>query len=177
MNVVIAGIETAIGASFAARYRALGANVSNDEAAPETVDLLIVADGFVAAARKATDIRRPEFEAGLASLTYRPFALANQLRPQLTASSGKAVLITRTLAGMTIPDSAGHYLERPFRAAAHALWRTMSVEWQPDGIACAIIAIDDASEVDTAITTIAAMVTPPLEFCVLTTAEGQPLGW
>jgi hypothetical protein len=40
-------------------------------------------------------------------------------------------------------DRAGRYLERPFRAAAHALWRCFSIEWQADGINCLLIAIRD----------------------------------
>ena len=43
---------------------------------------------------------------------------------------------------MEAQDPAGRYLDRPFRALAHPLWRSLSVEWRPDGISCRPIALD-----------------------------------
>ncbi|HWJ71695.1 MAG TPA: hypothetical protein VNX29_00860 [Kaistia sp.] len=112
-------------------------------------------------------------------LAFKPFWLANRLKSALAASNGrgKLVLLTRSAAAMTAPDPAGSYLERPFRAAAHALWKSMSVEWQPLGIDCLVVTIDDATAVDTALLATITETNVPPEGCVLQDEAGRPLGW
>ncbi|MCX5494042.1 hypothetical protein OSH11_04975 [Kaistia dalseonensis] len=189
-HVVIVGIETPIGATLAGLYQSTGANVTGSsldgdmetEAArlgEKPIDIVIFADAFNAPARNAVELERSDFEAGLSRLAFKPLWLANRLRSALSASDGpgKIVLVTRTAATMTEPDPAGSYLERPFRAAAHALWKSMSVEWQPLGIDCLVIAIDDATTVNADLLTTIADTSVSPEGCVLQDAAGKPLGW
>jgi NAD(P)-dependent dehydrogenase (short-subunit alcohol dehydrogenase family) len=188
-HVVIIGIESAIGAAVAGLYRSagarvMGASLDRDVEAKaaalgnDPIDILIFADAFTAPSCRATELKRGDFEAALSQLAFAPFRLANLLRPALAANSGaRLVLLTRSAAAMTHPDPNGAYLVRPFRAAAHALWKSMSVEWQTQGIDCLVIAIDDATEADAALlATIDATKVPP-EGCVLMDRHGKTLGW
>ncbi len=75
-------------------------------------------------------------------LTFLPFRPAALLQPQPSAAKGRVVLLSRTDARMEVPDRTGRYLERPFRAAAHTLWRCLSVEWRDAGISVGLVAID-----------------------------------
>lgn len=157
-HAAIAGSESPIGAAIAANLAVRGVRVTpldltSVEAGTLTrepdspVDLLIVADGHTAPRIHATDIVRSDFEAGLARLTFAPFRLANLIRPYLSPAA-RLVLLTRSDARVTVPDVNGAYLERPFRAAAHALWRCLSVEWREHGIVCAIVAMDHPTDAD-----------------------------
>lgn len=187
LHVVIAGSETATGAALADLYRNSGAQVSllplDGDSEPATadladgpIDILIFADDFRAPRRRAAELRRTEFEAGLERLAFKPFRIANSLRPALVAAHGKLVLLTRSDAGMTIPDRTGTYLERPFRAAAHALWRCLSVEWQPE-ITCLTIALDTPPEIDAGLLATIATATSPPEGSPLLDRVGKVLPW
>jgi len=187
LHVVIAGSESATGAALADLYRNSGARVSalplDGDAEPATagladgpIDILIFADDFRAPRRRAAELRRTELEAGLERLAFKPFHVANTLRPALAAVHGKLVLLTRSDAGMTVQDRTGAYLERPFRAAAHALWRCLSVEWQPE-ITCLTLALDNPPEIDAGLlATIAAAKNPP-EGSPLLDRTGETLPW
>ena len=108
------------------------------------VDLAILADGFSPPLRRASGVTRELLHASLRRLTFRPFRLAVRLRPLLAAAGGgRLVLLSRTSAAMEAPDPDGRYLDRPFRAAAHALWRCLSIEWRDEGIACILIVLDE----------------------------------
>jgi hypothetical protein len=75
LHVVIAGSETATGATLAELYRNSGAQVSmlpldgdaelaTAELADRPIDILIFADDFQAPPRRAAELRRSDFEAG-----------------------------------------------------------------------------------------------------------------
>jgi NAD(P)-dependent dehydrogenase (short-subunit alcohol dehydrogenase family) len=139
------------------------------------VDLLIVADGHTAPRAHATNIVRGDFVASLGRLTFTPFRLANLVRPYLSPAA-RLVLLTRSDARMTVPDTNGAYLDRPFRAAAHALWRCMSVEWRKDGIVCALVAIDHPADSDRLIDLLPVL---PIDSagCQLRDVNGSVLDW
>ncbi|WP_224573585.1 hypothetical protein [Mesorhizobium sp. BR1-1-16] len=190
LHVVIVGIATPIGAALAGLYRNAGARVTGSNIdseleveatrlAKEPIDILIFADAFTAPGGSAAKLKRSAFEAGLSMLAFKPFWLANRHKSALAGSDGrgKLVLMTRSAATMTAPDPAGSYLERPFRAAAHALWKSMSVEWQPLGIDCLVVAIDDATAVDNALLATISDTNVPPAGCVLQDEAGRPLGW
>lgn len=149
MRVTIVGTEDGLGRALGARYREDGHVVREipmaaDAIADEPIDLLIFADAYEAPDRRIADVTRAELRAGLERLTFTPFRMAALLRPALAAGDEpKLVLVTRRSATMAHADTAGRYLERPFRAAAHQLWRCLAVEWREFGITCRVIAIDD----------------------------------
>jgi NAD(P)-dependent dehydrogenase (short-subunit alcohol dehydrogenase family) len=187
LHVVIAGSGSQTGAALADLYRNSGARVSAIPAdgdpepatahlAGEPIDILIFADDFEAPRRRATELRRGDFESGLSQLAFRPFRIANILRPALAAGHGRLVLLSRSDAGMTIPDRSGAYLERPFRAAAHALWRCLSVEWQPE-ITCVTIALDSPPEIDAGLLATIETATNPPEGSPLLDRAGNVLPW
>jgi len=171
-HVVVAGSESGLGAALVDLYETTGAHVSalrldgDAEAqaarlAGRPIDLLVFADDLQMPARRTGELRRDQFAPALSRLAFKPSRVANLLRPELAMAGGKLVLLSRRMAGMTVQDPAGTYLERPFRAAAHALWRSLSVEWQPD-IACVTIALDGLITPDGALlATIASATSPP----------------
>lgn len=185
-HVAIAGIESSIGAAIAANLVARGVSVTPVDLTsieadtlsrvPDSpVDLLIVADGHTAPRVRATDIVRSDFEASLGRLTFAPFRLANLIRPHLSTTA-RLVLLTRSDARMTVPDVDGAYLERPFRTAAHALWRCISVEWRKDGVVGAIVAIDHLSDADRLIDLLPELPTDG-PGCKLHDIDGRVLDW
>jgi NAD(P)-dependent dehydrogenase (short-subunit alcohol dehydrogenase family) len=188
-SVVIAGSGELM-ARLAVHYRGLGASVSEvpfdggvdpEQAAAEIVgpvDLLIVADAFKAAPDSAADLSRAELATASHRLTYLPFRIAALLKPQLAAAGGRAVLISDPAARMIATSSASPYLDRPFRAAAHALWRCLSVEWKDDGITCGIVGLESGwgAPVEAVAAAVAARDAAafPVE---MTDASGRALGW
>jgi NAD(P)-dependent dehydrogenase (short-subunit alcohol dehydrogenase family) len=185
-HVVIAGSDSPVGAALVAHYRALGSGVSEmplegdyaeaAAAVTDPVDLLVIADGIVPPARRLAELERHQLAATMQRLTYRPFHIATLLRPLLTEAHGTMVLLTRRAATMTTPDPDGRYLDRPFRAAAHQLWRSLSVEWKGDGISCRLIALDrpDTHPVSIASAIAAEGVEGPV---VMTGLGGEVIGW
>ena len=185
-HAVIAGSDSPVGAALVAHYRALGTGVSElpiegDYAAAaaevtDPVDLLVIADGIVPPARRLAELQRHQLAATMQRLTFRPFHIATLLRPLLAEAGGTMVLLTRRGAVMEMPDATGRYLDRPFRAAAHQLWRSLSVEWHPDGISCRLIALDrpDTHPVTIATAIAAEGMTGPV---VMTGLEGDVIGW
>lgn len=188
-SVVIAG-SGELKARLAVQYRGLGARVSeiafDGSADPEQaaariagpVELLIVADAFEAAPVAVADLTRDQLAAASHRLTYLPFRIAAILKPRLAAANGRAVLITDPAARMTATGSASPYLDRPFRAAAHALWRCLSVEWKDDRISTGIIGLEPSW--DAPAETVATLIAGgehdafPVE---VTDASGRVLGW
>lgn len=157
-RVAVVGAESAAGRMVAASYAKRGSLVREVRAEGQTpaaiatalgdapIDVLVFADAFLPPDRDPAAITRSELREGLERLTYLTFRVANLMRPLLANDSGKLVLITRTTAAMDRADPAGRYLERPFRAAAHALWRCFSIEWRDSGIACLVVALDDPDD-------------------------------
>jgi len=183
-RIVVMGAEGPLGRAVAARYADLGHDVmplrittaADIEAAVAAlgnlpIDLLVCADDFHALPTPAEAVARHELQQGLMRLAFLPFRVAALLRPRLVAAGGKLVLLTRADAVMTAPDPSGRYLERPFRAAAHQLWRSLAAEWPKDGVACVLIAIDTphAAELPAAIA--------GAKNGTLVDAAGQELGW
>lgn len=162
-HVTIVGTEGALGRRLAARYRGLGDSVRETALRPGAdlesiaaelgkapIDVLIFADDYSPPDRDAVSVTRAELEAGLERLAFAPFRLAGLLRSALAADGGgKLVLLSRAAASMEHRDRTGRYLERPFRAAAHALWRCLSIEWRKSGIECLVVALDDPADGDT----------------------------
>jgi NAD(P)-dependent dehydrogenase (short-subunit alcohol dehydrogenase family) len=161
-SVAIVGTEGQLGRRLAARYTELGDGIrgvalrpgaSLESVAAELgdapIDVLIFADDESPPHRHAASVARAELQTGLDRLSYAPFRLAILLRSALAADGGgKLVLLSRTAAAMEHRDHDGRYLERPFRAAAHALWRCLSIEWRAFGIECLVVALDDPADAD-----------------------------
>jgi NAD(P)-dependent dehydrogenase (short-subunit alcohol dehydrogenase family) len=114
--------------------------------ADRPLDLAIIVDAESVEAPGLAAVTRADLAAALQRFTHGPFAAGVALRPRLAAAKGRLVLLTSATARMEHVDSAGAYLERPFRAAAHALWRCLSVEWAGEGIACGLLAIEREPE-------------------------------
>jgi NAD(P)-dependent dehydrogenase (short-subunit alcohol dehydrogenase family) len=185
--IVIAG-SGGLAARLAAHYRGHGATVVEvafDGPEPEQaasaiagpIGLLVVADAFDSAPDTVTELTRAQLAAASHRLTYLPFRIAAILKPQLAAAGGRAVLITDPAARMIATGSASPYLDRPFRAGAHALWRCLSVEWRADGISCGLVGLEpgwaESAEVVAVIATEDAGHFP----VEMTDTEGRVLGW
>jgi NAD(P)-dependent dehydrogenase (short-subunit alcohol dehydrogenase family) len=110
------------------------------------LDLAIIVDAQGPEAPGLAAVTRAGLAAAMQRFTYAPFATAVALRPRLAAAKGRLVLLSSATARMENVDTAGAYHERPFRAAVHALWRCLSVEWADDGIACGLLAIGEEPE-------------------------------
>jgi NAD(P)-dependent dehydrogenase (short-subunit alcohol dehydrogenase family) len=187
VSVVIAG-QGATATALADWYRQSGATVSQvsfDAELPAQVatitgpvDLLVVADDFEPARGSVTTLTRAALGPVLHRLTYQPFRLAALLKPQLADAQGRAVLLSRADARMDVPDPDGRYLERPFRAAAHQLWRCLSVEWHEAGISVGLVALDSSGmhPVERLVDAIGGMNVEPFPV-ELTDLEGHVLGW
>jgi NAD(P)-dependent dehydrogenase (short-subunit alcohol dehydrogenase family) len=185
-HVVVAGSDSPVGAALVAHYRALGSGVSElplegdyaeaAAAVTDPVDLLVIADGIVPPDRRVAELERHQLAATMQRLTYLPFHIATLLRPLLAEAKGSMVLLTRREATMETLDPTGRYLDRPFRAAAHQLWRSLSVEWKGDGISCQLLALDRP---DTHPVTIAAAIAAEAADgpVVMTGLEGDVVGW
>jgi NAD(P)-dependent dehydrogenase (short-subunit alcohol dehydrogenase family) len=185
-HVVVAGSDSPVGAALVAHYRALGSGVSElplegdyaeaAAAVTDPVDLLVIADGIVPPDRRVAELERHQLAATMQRLTYLPFHIATLLRPLLAEATGSMVLLTRREATMESPDPTGRYLDRPFRAAAHQLWRSLSVEWKGDGISCQLLALDrpDTHPVTIASAIAAETTDGPV---VMTGLEGDVVGW
>lgn len=179
-HVVIAGSHPAP----AAHYRATGHRVTelsldDPEAAAtitDPVDLAIISDIGTPSTGALDGITRADLAAALRRYTFAPLRIAALLHPRLAAAQGQLVLLTRADVTMESPDPAGRWRDRPFRAAAHQLWRNLSIEWQPDNITCRILALPDAVLDPAAIAT--AIAAPPAGFpVVMTDLEGAVVGW
>ena len=151
VSVVVAG-DGPLAAALAGWYRETGAKVADLSfdhdlevqlrSVTGPVDLLVIADGFEPEPGSVASFDRQQLGAAMHRLTFLPFRLAALLQPQLSAAKGRVVLLSRSDARMEVPDRTGRYLERPFRAAAHTLWRCLSVEWRDAGISVGLVAID-----------------------------------
>ena len=189
MRVTILGTDGELGRSLGACYREAGhvvreiplppngdaeAAVAGMSEAP--IDLLIFADEYDAPDRRIADVTRAELRVGLERLAFIPFRLAALLRGALAAGDDPAlVLVTRRSARMEHTDTAGRYLERPFRAAAHQLWRCLAVEWHEFGIDCRVIAIDDPQD-DAAVARLPEIIAAP-GAAAFVDDRGRALGW
>lgn len=187
VSVVIAG-DGSLAATLAGWYRDGGAEVaelsfgrdleSQVAALGGSVELLVIADGFAPAPGSVAALDRAKLGAAMQRLTFLPFRVAALLRPQLAAVKGRVVLLGRSDARMDIPDNAGRYLERPFRAAAHTLWRCLSVEWHDAGISAGLVALDPHAVPAVAELAEAIAGSDAAAFPVeLTDIAGHPLGW
>jgi NAD(P)-dependent dehydrogenase (short-subunit alcohol dehydrogenase family) len=108
------------------------------------IDVLIFADDLTAN-QDFANYGDAELRELLYRLTYAPFKLATLLRPAVAAAEGHIVLYSRTSALMDRVQDGGRPADRPFRAAAHALWKCLQVEWRDDNIQLLIVAVDDPS--------------------------------
>jgi NAD(P)-dependent dehydrogenase (short-subunit alcohol dehydrogenase family) len=171
-NVVIAGNGERAD-QLAAYYRQRGSTV-----AVVSFDLLVIADDFDPEVHSISEVSRGDLAAAMHRLVYWPFHTAAAFKPRLAAAGGRVVLLSATTARMEHVDTAGLYLDRPFRTAAHALWRCLSVEWHADGITCGIVGLDHGRP--RAIEELAAAIAggPDEAFPVeLTDIGGRRLGW
>jgi NAD(P)-dependent dehydrogenase (short-subunit alcohol dehydrogenase family) len=153
-TIVIAGVEGPLGRHLAALYVETGHDVVQLSMEPGAdpsamaarldglpISLLIFTDDYMGDDADATTAKRKDLTAALQRLVYVPFRLATLLYPSLMAGNGKLILLSRKSAGMEQPNDTGRFLERPFRAAAHALWRCLSIEWRDSGVRCGLIAL------------------------------------
>jgi NAD(P)-dependent dehydrogenase (short-subunit alcohol dehydrogenase family) len=69
-----------------------------------------------------------------------PLALAGAFRANLEKGKGrKAVAISSRLGSMASNDTGGLYAYRSSKAALNAVWRSLAVDWRPQGIICAVL--------------------------------------
>lgn len=187
VSVVVAG-DGQLAAALADWYRDGGARVAElsfsreleAQLRPVTgpVDLLVIADGFEPEPGGVASFERQQLGAAMHRLTFLPFRLAALLQPQLSAAKGRVVLLSRADARMEVPDSTGRYLERPFRVAAHTLWRCLSIEWRDAGISAGLVAIDPNATPPVAELARAIAAGGDEAFPVeLTDIAGRALGW
>ena len=187
VSVVVAG-DGPLAAALAGWYRDGGARVAEVSFSRELeaqlrpvtgpVDLLVIADGFEPERGSVEAIDRAQLGDAMHRLTFLPFRLAALLQPQLSAAKGRVVLLSRADARMEVPDGTGRYLERPFRTAAHTLWRCLSVEWRDAGISAGLVAIDPNAAPPVAELARAIAGGEDEAFPVeLTDTSGRALGW
>ena len=187
VTVVIAG-DGPLAAVLADWYRKAGADVAvlsfNRALEPQAdaiaggIDLLVLADSFEPEPGSVDAIDREALRASMRRLTFLPFRVAALLQPKLVAANGRAVLLSRSRARMEIPDGVGRYLDRPFRAACHALFRCLSIEWRDAGVSVGLIAV--GSGATPSIAALAHAIDNPdhTRFPVeLTDISGNVLGW
>jgi NAD(P)-dependent dehydrogenase (short-subunit alcohol dehydrogenase family) len=160
LRIVVVGTEGQLGQRLAAYYSekagdvvqiALAGDRNLESIAAElgekSLDLVIFADDYEPPDHDANAVERPGLWAGLERLAYVPVRLASLMRPALAVNGGgKLVLLSRTSAIMEHRDGRGRYLERPFRAAAHMIWRCLSIEWHKNDIQCIVVALDDPAD-------------------------------
>jgi NAD(P)-dependent dehydrogenase (short-subunit alcohol dehydrogenase family) len=184
-RIVIIGAESAIGQGLCEACAGGADEVVAIEMAEErpeeiaaacgegAIDLLIFADdmdvdGLLSSAG------RGEMGDLLHRLVYAPFRLASLLRPGVTAAGGCVVLCSRTTSLMERVPVGGHFVDRPFRAAAHALWKCLAVEWRDDDIRLLIVALSDPRDIGT-IMSLAGRDAGPRG--LLVDGSGAPLSW
>lgn len=183
-RIVIVGADSALGRDLCQKY----ANDTNEVIAIEStggrledvaaacgdapVDLLIFADALDMDAAIST-AGRAEMRDLLYRLTYAPFKLAALLRPAVAAAKGSVLLCSRETALMQREAVAGCFIDRPFRAAAHALWKCLEVEWRGDDIRMMIVALRDSSDGASVMIEAGRDAGAGL----LVDAGGAPLGW
>ncbi len=183
-RIVVIGSESALGQAVAARYAALGSDVENVPLGPTSdpdaiaaslmdrpIAVLIFVDDDAPPATPAALASREDLRSGLKRLAFIPFRLAALLKPALAGAGAKVVLLTRQTAVMTALDSSGRYLERPFRAAAHQLWRSLAAESSEGGISYLQVATDDLS-----VTDLPSIIDRPPN-AMLVDGVGTVLGW
>lgn len=184
-SVLVAGTGAE---GLAAFFSERGARVDHiDLAAPlepavlqneDPLDLCVIADDLTPSRGPLSALSRDALADSLARLTVLPFRLAVAIRPRLAASGGRLVLLTSIEARMQHGDAVGLYAERPFRAAAHALWRCLSIEWADEGIGLGLVALDPETRHDIAgLARTIAGEGPSFHPVELTDAAGQRLGW
>jgi NAD(P)-dependent dehydrogenase (short-subunit alcohol dehydrogenase family) len=188
LRVVIAGAASPVGVAMARAYEARGASVEsldldanlNTEAerlGADKIDVLVFADDLSARSGPISSVKRSAFAPAVRQLVFAPFRAANLLRGAVAGHAGKVVLLSRRTVPMTVADDEGHYLERPFRAAQHALWKCLSVEWKSLGIDCFVIALSSSADVDAGLVSTIDGVVVPADGCELIDAHGAKLPW
>jgi len=144
---------------------------------PEALDILIFADDTDAPDRRPEEVSRREMQTAARRLTYEPFRIASLARPLLREAGGKIVLLTRTDACMEHEDRRGRYLERPFRAASHNLWRCFSCEWRAEGIETTVVALAPRQDLSHEFVDLIRAYRTPDSGVELIDPEGRVLGW
>jgi NAD(P)-dependent dehydrogenase (short-subunit alcohol dehydrogenase family) len=183
-RIVIVGAESVLGRRLRDTYAgdgheviAVGLTGSLEETAAacgaEPIDRLIFADDMDLDA-PISSAGRPDMQAALYRLTYAPFRLATLLRPAVAAAKGCVVLYSRSASLMQRQPADGRCIDRPFRAAAHALWKCLEVEWRDDDIRLRIVAVHDPDAPASAAT---ATCRDAGAASVLVDESGTPLPW
>lgn len=79
--------------------------------------------------------------------TFAPAKLALALQPNLQhGTSKKLVGISSLAASIALSKVSGQYAYRASKAALNSIWRTFSVEWRPQGIACLLLSPGELPE-------------------------------
>ena len=137
------------------------------------IDMLIFADDLDLNAPIST-AERLEMRDALYRLTYAPFKLASLLRSTLAAAKGSVVLYSRAAAVMARQPDGGRPMDRPFRAAAHALWKCLEIEWREDGIRLQIVALGEPGDAADIVTDVHGSTGTA---ALLVEGRGLPLPW
>ena len=88
----------------------------------------------------AAATRRQAWQPLIEANTIAPFLLAAALRGNLEAGSEKKLVAISTLfASIGGDDSGGRYAYRASKVALNAFWRSLSIEWRPQGIVCLLL--------------------------------------
>jgi len=139
----------------------------------QPIDMLIFADDMDLDNAIST-AKRPEMRDALYRLTYAPFKLATLLRPAVAAAGGRVALCSRATSLMEREAADGRFVDRPFRAAAHALWKCLEIEWRDDNVRLLIVALRDPG--DAAYVTTEAR-SETASAALLVDGNGSPLHW
>lgn len=176
-RVLVAG-EGALAEALAVHYAGHGWRVERLAAADgDPLDLCVLADDRQPDLARLDGLSRNQLAASLERITYAPFQVAATSRRRLSAASGRLVLLSSASARMEQPDPDGAYLDRPFRVAAHALWRCLSVEWAADGISVTLLGLEQAVPVELERLVAAIAVQDTGKLVELRDVLGARLGW
>ena len=107
-------------------------------AVDEPVDLLLSVSGIYGPRRFSDDPQG--FVDTLATNAVGPTLLAHALKDRVLASEGKRmVAITSQMGSIADNSSGGSVAYRASKAALNAAWRSLSIDWKPEGLTLAML--------------------------------------
>ncbi len=108
------------------------------EAVAEPVDLLLSVSGIYGPRQFSDD--PAGFVATLATNAVGPTLLAHALKPRVLAGDAKRmVAITSQMGSIAGNSSGGSVAYRASKAALNAAWRSLSIDWKPEGLTLAML--------------------------------------
>ncbi|HVY13620.1 MAG TPA: SDR family oxidoreductase [Rhodopila sp.] len=105
------------------------------------IDVLILCAGILLGREMTADqVDRAAWAETFAVNAIAPLAIAGALRPHLRrGTQRKLVAVSSRLGSMGENLRGGLYMYRSSKAALNAVWRSLAIDWQPDGLLCTVL--------------------------------------